>query len=377
VLLLITACAPAAPPAPTAAPAKPPEQPAATQPAAAQPAAAKPADKGAVQKEGPSVQLKFASAIAEGDLLSQAARYWGDLVTQRTGGRITFQYFWAASLLRLTELFDGVRDGRADVGAPATSYISGKVPDVAALEVLFSYPMAPDDSLKFQDEVNPILDEIYQKFGQKQLWSNTALPPTMVICKDKFLDTAAAWRGALVRTAGRWQGEVVKAWGANPTVIDIADLYASLQRGTVDCALFAYNLYDSFRMYEVAKNVTRFDSSSNYNTTTINLDVWNKLPKADQDILLQTGEEARKYGLELRRQFLPPAIEKWKGLGAKLCAPSKEELTRLRDAMKPVLEAVSAETGEPGKRIMQVVAKYQDRVATGPTEGDATPCPGR
>src|SRR3990170_4216773 len=327
----------------------------------------------AAAQEFPRLQIKVAAQSPEADLTSHATKFWGEMISQRTGGRITFQYFWGGSLLTLPQMFDGVRDGLTDAGYVATTAISGKVPDVAVLEVPFAFPLDDDNMIKFQDEVNGILDEIFQRYNQKIIF-NPAITADPVTCKNKFLDSPQAWRGALVRTAGRWQAETLKAWGANPTVINLGDLYTGMQRGTVDCTLLVYQLLDSFRIYEVAKYITRIDHSINYNVVSVNLEVWKKLGPQAQKVFLEAGEQAKRKALELRKNLTVDIIAKFKGQGVRFCTPSTEEITRLRDATNQVWEQIRKEQGEAGRRIVAIAAKYRDKVVTGPVEGDRTPC---
>lgn len=325
-------------------------------------------------QEIPRMQIKMAAQSPAVDFTARAIKFWGDTVTKRTGGRITFQYFWGGSLLKLPEMLNGVRDGLTDVGYLATSYLSGQIPDVSVLEVPFAFPLDDANVLKFQDEVNPILDEILvAKFNQKIIFNpvSTADP---VSCKSKFLDSPQAWRGALVRTAGRWQAETLKAWGAQPTVINLGDLYTALQRGTVDCTLLVYNLLDSFRIYEVAKYVTRIDHSINYIIVSVNMGIWNKLGPEGQKIFQEAAQEARRKVLEYRKDVTVETIAKFKKEGVRFCTPSKAELTRLRDAISQVWEQIKREQGESGRRVMAIANKYRDTVITGPVEGDRNPC---
>src|SRR3990172_7168877 len=134
----------------------------------------------------PRMQIKVTSHAPEADLTSRQIKFWADTVTQRTGGRITFQYFWGGSLLNIAQQFDGVRDGLTDIGYVATTAISGKIPDVAVLEVPFAFPLDDDNLIKFQDEVNGILDEIFQRYNQKIIF-NPAITADPVTCKNKFL----------------------------------------------------------------------------------------------------------------------------------------------------------------------------------------------
>ncbi|MBI2359475.1 MAG: TRAP transporter substrate-binding protein DctP, partial [Deltaproteobacteria bacterium] len=196
-----------------------------------------------------------------------------------------------------------------------------------------------------------------------------------VSCRSKFLHSPQAWRGTLVRTAGRWQAETVKAWGGQPTVINLADLYTALQRGTADCALLVYNLLDSFRIYEVGKYVTRIDHSINYIIISVNMGIWNKLGPEGQKIFQEAAQQARRKVLEYRKDVTVDTIAKFKKEGVRFCTPAKAELTRLRDATRQVWEQLKKEQGEAGRRMVAIADKYRDTVVTGPVEGDRTPCP--
>jgi TRAP-type C4-dicarboxylate transport system substrate-binding protein len=369
--LIVAACAPAPPPA--AAPTSPPA--AGTSASAA---AAKPGTQAVVRKEGPSFAFKFASPSPEADLSGEGYKYWAKLVDERTGGRIKFQFFWAGSLLNATSMFAGVRDGLVDFAAPAMSYVSGQVPDVALFEVPFAYPTESKLMLPFYREVEPILNDVFAKdYNQRVVWASPSTTPDPVTCRDKFLDSERAWQGALVRVAGKWQTETLTRWGAKPVVIDLGEAYTALQRGTADCLLLVYNLLDSFKLYEVAKNVTRIDHSINLVAVTANNDAWNRLPVEDQQILLGAGREAQEYVDQVRTDLVTRTIDKFKGQGVKVCTPTQQELNRLRGVTEPILGEIGALQTERGHRIQDIAKNYRAQVTKwGPTEGDTTPCTG-
>lgn len=379
-LLVLTACTPAGAPSPTQAPVKPAPT---VAPAEAEPTSApakgeaRPADKTAVRKEGPSITFKFASQSPEADLSGVGYKHWAKLVEERTGGRIRFQFFWAASLLTATNMFQGIRDGLADFGGPAMSFVSGQIPDVALFEVPFGYPTDLELTLPFHRDVEPILNDIFKGYNQTVVWASPSTTPDPVSCKNKFLDSEKAWQGALVRTAGKWQGRTMELWGAKPVVTDLSEAYMAMQRGTVDCLLLVYNLLDSLKLYEVAKNLTRIDHSINLQVMTANLNAWNKLPPEDQKILVDAGRETQEFLLQQRVDLVTKAIEKFKAEGVKVCTPSQQELARLRAATDKVLEEIAAQQTDAGKRIQQIARDYRAKVTRwGPVEGDMTPCPG-
>ncbi|HEX6513484.1 MAG TPA: TRAP transporter substrate-binding protein [Chloroflexota bacterium] len=345
-------------------------------------AAQKPsAGTAAVAKDGPSFTFKLATGFPQTDFSAQGLQHWADMVGERTGGRIKFQFFWAASLLNTTQLFQGIRDGLADFGDPATSFTSGQVPDVASFEVPFSYPLDNDHTLPFYREIEPVMDQIYSSAGRQHIvWMEDATSsiPSVVTCKNKFLDSAQAWQGALVRTAGKWQGATAERWGAKPVVIDLSEAYSAIQRGTADCLLFTYSLLDSFKMYEVAKNLTRIDHSVNLATVDVNADSWNKLPAADQQILKQAGTETEDWLLGQRTQVIDQSLNHLKQMGMNMCVPTQQELARLRAATEPVLADIAKTQTDKGKRLQDISKKYRDMVKTpGPVQGDMTPCPAK
>lgn len=330
-----------------------------------------------VPAAGPRMELKVASSNPEADIGSQVFKHWGDQVTQRTNGRITFKYFWAGSLLGSADMFNGLRDGIADAGSFGTASISGSFVDVAVLEVPFAYPLDGESMIAVQDQIDPLIDrEIWTKNSLKHLFTAASLVADPVTCKDKFLDSPEAWRGALVRTAGRWQAATLTNWGASPVVIPLNELYTALQRGTVDCTLLVYTLLESFRIYEVGKYVTRIDHSINYAPYFVNQRIWESLPRDDQQAMLEAGREARKYSIELRKDATVKSLETFKASGVRICTPNAQELRRLRDGADRVWDDIAKEAGPTGQEIMGILQKYREKVAVGPTEGDTTPCSG-
>jgi TRAP-type C4-dicarboxylate transport system substrate-binding protein len=380
VLMLASGCGGAAAPASSPAPASA-AKPAAGASASAKPAAsasasAKPATSAAAKTGGPSFTFKLATPSPETDLSGEGVKFWAKLVDERTGGRIKFQYFWAGSLLNASTMFNGVRDGLADFALPATSYVSGQVPDVAPFEVPFAYPTDAQLTLRFYREVEPVLSEVFSKsYNQRLVFASPATTADPVSCRNKFLDSPNAWKGALVRTAGKWQAATLEAWGAKPVTIDLSEAYSAIQRGTADCLLLVYNLLDSFKLYEVAKNLTRIDHSINLQMMTANADAWNKIAPDDQKVLLQAGQETQEYLVKQRSDLVTKTIEKFKSQGMKVCTPSQQELSRLRSATEPVLAEIAKSQTDKGLQMQEIAKKYRAMVTTwGPTEGDMTPC---
>lgn len=323
--------------------------------------------------QGPSMTLQVATALPESDVSSRALKRWGDTIEQKTGGRIKFRYHWAGALVG-NKMFDAVRDGTVDVALQWTSYISGELPDVAILEVPFTFPTDEQPMVAFHKEVDPILREIYAPHKHHMVGSLPILMADPVSCRSKFLAGPEDWKGRLVRTAGRWQAETIKLWGGSPVVFALGDLYAALQRGTVDCTLLVYNLLEAFKLYEVAPYLTRIDHSINYGTININADVWKKFSPGDQQVVMQVGQEVLVWGAHELKSQEDAVLKRLAQKGAKFCTPGPGELQRLVAAADSVREAIGKQVTPKGRQVMEVAARYRLQTAAGPKLGDTAPC---
>jgi TRAP-type C4-dicarboxylate transport system substrate-binding protein len=311
----------------------------------------------------------------ETDIMSQTVKFFGDRVTTLSGGRVKFHYFWAGSLVPIANTFKGLRDGLTDLSTHALSYVSGEIADVAVLEVPFAWPLDARNMKAFQDEVNRILDVIFWRNGQVLLFANPAIMPNAISCRRGFLSREGDYKGKLIRTAGRWQGEAVKAWGARPVTIPLGDLYAALQRGTVDCTLLVYNLVESFRTYEVARYITRVDHSIQYTVLAMNREKWEQLSADEQAMFRRAAVETWDYGVRLRDVRFREVLENLARNGAEFCTPPVSEFRRLRRLAEGVWEQIRKEVSERGRQIMLIASKYREAAAERPAVGPNNPCP--
>ena len=86
-----------------------------------------------------------------------------------------------------------------------------------------------------------------------------------------------------------------KAIGANPTPISFSELYLSLQTGVVDGQDNPLPTVESAKFYEVQKSITITNHLVDSVWPTINLDFWNGLTEAQQQIILDGVEAGRKF----------------------------------------------------------------------------------
>ena len=89
--------------------------------------------------------------------------------------------------------------------------------------------------------------------------------------------------------------DTISALGANPTPIDYAELYTSLQTGVVDGAENPPASYFSNKFYEVAPNYVLDGHTYSPSVVLMSEITWNKLSAEDQALLVEAGELTEAY----------------------------------------------------------------------------------
>ena len=89
----------------------------------------------AYSKEKPMI-LKAAIDNPPSDIKAITIKRMGDLIEERTNGRIKFEYFYGGSLIKKPAFVDGVAKGIADISTGPVGFITGKIPELSPLRFL-------------------------------------------------------------------------------------------------------------------------------------------------------------------------------------------------------------------------------------------------
>jgi len=105
------------------------------------------------------------------------------------------------------------------------------------------------------------------------------------------ITSVADFKGKKIRASGGFT-HLFKDLGAVPVKIGFGELYAAMDRGTVDATINYTPFVKSYKHYEVAKHVTIADMGQilGYGGG-INLKLFNKMSKKLQDVLVKTSDE--------------------------------------------------------------------------------------
>ena len=306
----------------------------------------------AYSKEEPMI-FKAAIANPATDIKARTIKRMGDLVEERTNGRINFKYFYGASLIKKPAFVDGVAKGIADISTGPAAFLTGKIPELEPFNIFGAYD--PSKQLEMVNAVRPTLIEL---FAEKNIYPIMCqYTGNNIFChKSKFLKTPADWKGQKMRAAGRFSSTMTKMWGASPVFMPPADLYLSLQRGVIDGFLLIYDIVYGLKLYEVAPYITDTALSNTIELVTMNLNKWNTLSNEDQEIFKAVVKEVEPWNFNETLRVVEELKKDIIAKGGKIYELNEEEKSLyMKDVqtLEPEIETVSKETGMKFMKILE------------------------
>ena len=220
-----------------------------------------------------------------------AVKYMSELLSQRSKGAYTIKVFNKGALGSEKETIDQVKIGALELTRVNISPMNAICPktQVPAMPFLFR---SVEHMRKALD--GPAGEEIL-KSCEEQGFIGLAFYDSGArsIYGRKPVRTVADAKGLKIRVqqSDLWVS-LVGAMGANATPMPIAEVYTGLKTGLIDAAENNIPSYDGFKHYEAVKYYSRTEHSMAPEMLLMSKMVFDKLSKADQDMIRQAAKES-------------------------------------------------------------------------------------
>ncbi len=192
--------------------------------------------------------------IDQGDFRDRLVRRFAADVQTRTHGELGFEIYPGSSLLKTVAQFSALRRGALDFTLYPLAYAGGEVPEVniglmPMLVTTYQQGMAWKTS-----DIGRELTALLDKRGVRiitWIWQagGCASRAGAVVKPDDV-------KGLKVRGGSREMDQMLKAAGGIISSVPSDEIYAAMQTGTLDAAVTSSTSLISFRLQEIAKNVT-------------------------------------------------------------------------------------------------------------------------
>jgi TRAP-type transport system periplasmic protein len=329
-LLLTAACSSSSTPAPAPAPAAPATS--------ATPAAPAPATSTAATAPGKTYKFTFALFQPAASAMSQMNTAYAQEIQKRTNGQVTITVMQAGSLLAAPAMYEGIKNGVADMGNCPTSYNPGNFPFSSIAEL-------PSAAQSGWVVAHAMVDFFNQ--NQPKEWNEVRLLTTTSTAADLLCVASAKssivkvedWKGKTVRCN---HADLVTAMGGTVKDVAMADMYDALSKGVIDAVVGSAEPLKSWKLADVGKNITIVIAPVQpsilwYNA--MNKNAWSSLTPDLQKIFTDVSTEySAKLGLCWDDQSVA-GLEYAKSVNARITFVSPDEANKYATTLAPAVDA--------------------------------------
>ncbi len=270
--------------------------------------------------------------------LSVANTEYAKEIEKRTNGAVQISVMQAGSLLAAPAMYEGVKSGVADMGNCLTTYNPGNFPFSSITEL----PSAAQSGWA----VAHAMTDFFTKYQPKE-WNDVHLLTTTSTAAE-ILAVATPkspiikvddWKGKTIRGT---QADIISALGGTVKDVAMADLYDSLSKGVVDVYLGSAEPLKSWKLADVAKNVTLIIAPVQPSTLWYNImnkNTWNSLPADIQKTITTVSNEySSKLGLTWDDQSVA-GTDYAKSVNANITVLSADDAAKYSATILPVVNS--------------------------------------
>ena len=271
--------------------------------------------------------------------VTQGIKPWMDRVAALSKTKVEFQYFPSGQLGQLPDMLSILRSGVADIAYTPPSVLSGDFP----LHTMWGLPGLCDNTaqgtayLQLMHKEGPLRDE-FTAHGVRPLLA-WITPPCEILSVKKAVAKLEDVKGLKLRSNGGTMDMEVKALGGVPVLVMAADTSTSLQRGTIDGAVFPYASAVPYKLEEICKYATLGARlSMSVACYSISERVWQKLPADVREAMTKANEEVAPAFAKWQDNRTMEVGSSYEKQGLQISRLQGDELQRWLKGLEPVNE---------------------------------------
>jgi len=214
-------------------------------------------------------------------------------VSERTEHTVNFVEGYSGSIVKVTEVLEGVQDGIIDIGGLCMCFEASNLP-LHAFQVMLPFgTMDPTVSLKTAQDVYaqvPYMENVFEeKFNQKLL--------SRIADGGYNLGTSFEWKelsdlkGQKIAGAGlnlNW----LEYGGVTPVQSSLATAYTEMKTNVYEGWIMFPSAWVNLKLHEPGPFYTKIGFGSiTWHALTMNLESFNELPVDVQEIIVEVGKD--------------------------------------------------------------------------------------
>jgi len=316
---------------------------------------------GSAAAQTPKYTWKLTTFVPEGtSTYRDYIQVFIDNVHAVTEGEVRIQGFGVGVIAGFADSWKAVQQGTADIAYtypgfalnidPANTLLAG-FPGGMTSDALMHWAYQADGYKLWQEFRR-------QTMGLKSILTGT-IPTEVFLHSHKKVETAEDLKGMKIRTAGAW-ADILKAFGATPTIIAPSDIFSALERKVIDGTEFitpASNISQGYHRIARYIIVPGAHAPSGFHEVAWKADVWDALPKKLQDQIEIAGKLSGFDSFLRVGMNDIAAIKEMKKGRNEWVSLKPELLTQIREEGRKWAAAKSKEQADKGNAWMERISK--------------------
>jgi TRAP-type C4-dicarboxylate transport system substrate-binding protein len=183
---------------------------------------------------GSTVNINLATAYAADSFHTLNLQQYADDVAKATNGKVLIKIYPAGTLLKPTEIFQGVRDGKAEAGEVIMSSLAKEIP-LFGMDALPFIVSGYADARRMWEVSRPSVEKALSDRGLQLLYA-VAWPPQNLYSREA-INTVKDFKGLRMRTYNHATVRISELVGATPVTIQVIDLSRAIADSKLDLML--------------------------------------------------------------------------------------------------------------------------------------------
>lgn len=269
---------------------------------------------------GLKISHQFPSGtLTEGDFRDRLCRRFAADIEKKSNGALKASVYPGSSLMKTNSQFSALRKGALDMSLVPLSYAGG---EVAETNIGLMPALVPSYEVGARWKTAEIGKQLAKLLDDKGIiilswiWQAGG-----VASRGQQLVSPDDAKGQKVRGGSREMDLMLKQAGASVISLPSNEIYAAMQTGAMDAAMTSSTSFISFKLEEIAKHLTTGRDKAYwfmFEPLMMSKDIFAKLPKAHQDIIMAAGADQEKFATEAARADDKIAADVYLKAGAKI-----------------------------------------------------------
>ncbi|MCC8189044.1 MAG: C4-dicarboxylate TRAP transporter substrate-binding protein [Planctomycetes bacterium] len=268
-----------------------------------------------------------------GEPLDTAVRLWKEKAEEKAGGRLEVQLFPSSQLGSKKDLIEQMRMGANVVTITDGAFLADYIPDMAIVMGPYLADTIEDIFVLLESPWWKDLEAQLEPKGLRVVTYNFLYGVRNMVTKNP-VNSIEDLAGMKIRVPNnKIQVEAVKAMGAIPTPMPLAEVYPALTQGVIDGAENPIPVLYGQKHHEAAKNLIMTRHLDNIACFVGSSAYFGKLPPEVRAAFEEAAHEAGVYSQQLAKDVDDETVAKMRAAGVTVYEP---DLKPFQEATKSV-----------------------------------------